>query len=87
MPLIIVLLLLLPSCLTVESPVFIDRQTLLENEAAGDWPDMEALFLRKGLSQGPEPYPETGNRAGKKRVYTVLNGDLTFNHKTPEGGS
>jgi hypothetical protein len=54
-----------------------DRQTVLEDEAAGEWPDFEKDLLEKSLSSGPTPFPKTDLSAKNSRLYQVLNGELT----------
>jgi hypothetical protein len=55
----------------------IDRQTILEEEAAGEWPDFQKELLEKTKSDGPTPFVKTQNNAEKNRLYHVLNGELT----------
>lgn len=55
----------------------IDRQTVLEDEAAGEWPDFEKEMIEKSKAQGPTPFVKTANNAKKERLYNVLSGELT----------
>ena len=55
----------------------IDRQTVLEDEAAGEWPDFEKELIEKLKAQGPTPFVKTENSIKKERLYQVLNGELT----------
>lgn len=52
----------------------IDRQTVLEEEAAGHWPDFEKELLKKAKAQGPTPFAKTPMSARRARLYNVLNG-------------
>jgi hypothetical protein len=54
----------------------IDRQTVLEEEAAGEWPEFEKEWLEKSKSQGPTPFPKAEMNARDRRHYHVLNGEL-----------
>lgn len=52
----------------------IDRQTVLEEEAAGHWPDFEKELLKKAKAAGPTLFSETPMSARRARLYNVLNG-------------
>ena len=36
----------------------LDRQTVLEDEAAGEWPQFEKDLVLKSAAQDPTPYPK-----------------------------
>jgi hypothetical protein len=55
-----------------------DRQTVLEDEAAGEWPEFEKELLEKSTLKGPTPFPHIKNSAKKERLYHVLNGEITY---------
>jgi hypothetical protein len=55
----------------------VDRQTVLEDEAAGEWPDFEKELIHKAKATGPTPFAKVNNGAKKERLYHVLNGELT----------
>lgn len=57
----------------------IDRQTVLEDEAAGEWPKFENDLLDKAKAKGPTPFAKTENNERKERLYNVLNGEMTGN--------
>jgi hypothetical protein len=54
----------------------IDRQTVLEEEAAGEWPEFEKDLLEKSKSGNPSLLPKTTTSTQDNRSYHVLNGDL-----------
>ncbi len=60
----------------------IDRQTVMEDEAAGEWPDFEKDLLDKSKALGPIPFAKTANTARKDHLYRVLNGELTYSNST-----
>lgn len=64
-------------CISVKAPPLIDRHTVMESEAAGEWPELEKRFQDKALSEGPTAFPKEPQSKRKQRVYRVLNGDLT----------
>jgi hypothetical protein len=48
--------LLLASCIKAPDIVMVDRHTLLEEQAAGRLPQVEAQTMQAGLSPGPAPF-------------------------------
>ncbi|MDX1810808.1 MAG: hypothetical protein R3240_02600, partial [Gammaproteobacteria bacterium] len=42
------------ACVSVPDVYIIDRHTVMEADAAGEWPELEKRFLDKSLSKGPE---------------------------------
>lgn len=54
----------------------IDRQTVLEEEAAGEWPDFESQTMKHSETATPVPLAKTPVTESKKRLYRVLNGDV-----------
>ena len=56
--------------------IVMDEQTILEKEAAGEWPQLENLLLENATVQGPTPISRTAVTAKKARLYTVLNGGM-----------
>ena len=64
------------SCITVKAPPLIDRSTVMESEASGQWPKFEENFLKKGQYSGPLPFPKEETSKRKRRVYSILNGDF-----------
>ncbi len=73
----------LVSC-TLKVPAIKDRHTILEEEAAGEWPDFDKDSVAKSEEMGPTPYPKVGDNAKKKRLYNVLNGELGTDSKDPK---
>lgn len=54
----------------------IDRQTVLEEEAAGEWPEFEKSLLEQAADYQPTPFPKTAISQGRNRLYNVINGQL-----------
>ncbi|MGK5083390.1 hypothetical protein WDW37_08785 [Bdellovibrionota bacterium FG-1] len=52
-----------------------DRHTIMEEEAAGEWPEFEKEALEKSKESGPVAFQKTEMNARKKRLYQVLNGE------------
>jgi hypothetical protein len=57
-------------------PVIKDRHTVLEDEAAGEWPDFNRDAASHLEQAGPTPFAKVDDNAKKKRLYNVLNGEL-----------
>ncbi len=55
----------------------IDRQTVLEEEAAGEWPQFEKAIMQKSATGEATPFETVPVNARKRRLYNVLNGELT----------
>ena len=64
--------------LTACSPkiYLVDRQTALEEEAAGEWPEFENDLLNQSKATGPTLFPKTANSEKTDRLYNVLNGEV-----------
>lgn len=54
-----------------------DRHTIMEEEAAGEWPDFEREIVDKSKEEGPTALQKTDISEKKKRLYNVLNGEMT----------
>ena len=59
----------------------IDRHTIMEEEAAGEWPEFEKELLNRSQAQGPTPFAEIADGAEKSRLYNVLNSEMVSNRK------
>lgn len=55
----------------------IDRQTVLEQEAAGHWPEFEKEMFEKGVANGPTPFGKAQDDSRRAKLLTILNGDLS----------
>jgi hypothetical protein len=54
----------------------IDRQTVLEEEAAGSWPDFEKEIIQGAKTSGPTPFQKIPPSQNRARLYNVLNGTV-----------
>lgn len=63
-----------PSCAI--KIVKVDQQTVMEDEAAGEWPEFEKQIIQKSQSSTPTPFPTVAASARKQRLFNVLNGEL-----------
>ena len=64
----------LPAC--TPKIYVIDRQTVLEEEAAGHWPQFEKDVVTKAKAEGPTPFLKTPFNARREKLLNVLNGEL-----------
>jgi hypothetical protein len=51
----------------------VDQQTVLEDEAAGEWPEFEREILAKSQSSAPTPFATVAESQRKARLFNVLN--------------
>lgn len=54
----------------------IDRQSVFEQESAGEWPQFEKEILGTSVAEGPTPFAKVSLTEKKARLYKVLNGEL-----------
>ena len=59
----------------------IDRPTVMEEEAAGDWPDFEVELKRKNLSHKPYPLPPSKVKSDERRSQQGLPGEYNLDSK------
>ena len=72
----LILCISLAGCLTVQAPPLLDRHTVMESEAAGEWPELDSVFTQEIVITGPVPMQKEPTSNKKKRVYSIINGDL-----------
>ena len=54
----------------------IDNQTVLEEEAAGQWPQFEKQIIDKAKAKGATPISQVPSDAHRERLYNVMNGEM-----------
>jgi hypothetical protein len=70
-------LLLLGSACVTAKVYQLDRQTVLEDEAAGEWPEFDQEIINKTQASGPTPFATVAESSRKeRRLFNVLNGEL-----------
>jgi hypothetical protein len=67
---------LMALCACAPKVYVVDRQTILEEDAAGEWPQFEKELLKKSKSAGPVPFSHVPLNASRARLYNVLNSEL-----------
>lgn len=68
------LTLLAAGCVQLPDVYVIDRHTVMEQEAAGEWPSLETRF--QGVQPGPEPLPQASGAERQARAFAILNGEF-----------
>lgn len=54
----------------------IDRQTVFEEEAAGQWPQFDKELLEKSKAPTPTAFSKVPTNDRRKRLYNTLNGEM-----------
>jgi hypothetical protein len=60
----------------------IDRQTVLEQESAGEWPEFEKDLYAKTPQSTATPLTSTKVSAAHARLYNVLDGELVEKNRS-----
>lgn len=55
--------------------LLVDRHTVLEDEAAGEWPDFEKKMLDQLKTKSPTAYRKVESSESRKKLFHVLNGE------------
>lgn len=53
----------------------IDRQTILEIEASGDWQELDRKFQDQEVASGPLPLEKTKTKGDRGRVFSMTHSD------------
>lgn len=70
----------LTSCATIEI-YQIDRHSIMEDEASGEWPALDKKFFKTSQAKGAQFFPKEENSKRKQKVFTVLNGEFVDKSK------
>ena len=60
---------------------FIDRHTVMEEEAAGEWLDLEQELLQNSKRPGATPLEKSTDQKKRQRVLSVLSGEFNNSSK------
>ncbi len=71
---------ILPAC--APKFVFVDRPTVMEEVAAGEWPDLEADLLKRSLKKTATLIPKDKQDPENQASFQVLKGEFTHQDKT-----
>lgn len=67
---------ILNSC--VPDIYLVDRHTVMEMEASGEWPEFDKIFYSQVKTAGPVGFPKEPETKRKKRVKNMLNGEFIY---------
>lgn len=76
-PLVLILPLFFALGACVPDVYLVDRHTVMEMEASGDWPQLDKVFYEHVQTAGPVPFINDPESARKKRVKNMLNGEFS----------
>ena len=65
----------LPACISLPDVYVVDQATVLQEEAAGHWPELEKIFRKAALKKTPTAFREDVDK-DKRTVYKILNGNM-----------
>jgi hypothetical protein len=60
----------------------IDRQTVLELEASGDWEELDQAYQKQALNPGPHPLESTSDLVEQRQIFSMTHSD--HEKKKPE---
>lgn len=63
----------------------VDRQTVLEEEAAGSWPQFEQELLKKSIAATPTAFSQIPLNKKRARLLNILNGELVSDSSSATG--
>lgn len=66
----------LPGCVSLPDVYLIDRQTVMEAEASGEWPKLDERFRKEVPLKGPTPLAKEPSSKRRDRAFRVLNGEF-----------
>lgn len=53
----------------------VDRHTLMEADAAGEWPELEARFREQAIKESSEPYAGINEQLDEQAGFRALNAE------------
>ena len=67
----------LSACGIVPPVYLVDRHTVMELEASGDWPELEKRLYKQSLNMGPVSLASDPVAQRRERALRLLNGEYT----------
>lgn len=64
----------------------IDRQTVLETQASGQWPELDSIFYERTLSSGPLPLEKTADQRETRELFRMTHSDYAQDKSDSEKG-
>lgn len=72
----------LTSTACIPDVYLIDRQTVLELEASGDWQELDQSYQKQELSSGPQPLESTSDLVEQRQIFSMTYSDRETKPKT-----
>ena len=76
LPILLLATVILPGCVSLPDVYLIDRQTVMEAEASGEWPQLEARFRKQVPLKGATDLAKEPSQKRRDRAFRVLNGEF-----------
>lgn len=70
-------LLLLTACVNIPDVYLIDRHTVMEVEASGEWPELDKQFSSQALKKGPTSLASDPSSQRRDKAFRILNGEFS----------
>ena len=65
------------ACVSLPDVYLIDRHTVMEAEASGEWPELDKRFRQQAVKAGPTPLAKETESKRRARSFQVLNSEFT----------
>ena len=66
----------LSACVSLPDVYLVDRHTVMETEASGEWPQLEKRFKKQSLSKGPVNLAKEPSERRRDKAFKLLNGEF-----------
>lgn len=66
----------LSACVSLPDVYLVDRHTVMETEASGEWPQLEKRFKKQSLSKGPVNLVKEPSERRRDKAFKLLNGEF-----------
>jgi len=81
---LILCIITLSGCVQIPDVYLIDRHTVMEEEASGEWPQLEQRFSQLAVKPGPTNLTKEPSSQRRERAFRVLNGEFPARFETTE---
>ncbi|MBU0675612.1 MAG: hypothetical protein KJ950_13300 [Proteobacteria bacterium] len=79
--------LVMTACVQLPDVYLIDRQTVMESEASGEWPELEHRFRQEMPVKGPEDLPlDQPTLRQDEQTFRILNGEMVPAQSSVQSG-
>ena len=67
----------LSACVSLPDIYLVDRHTVMETEASGEWPELEQRFRKNSLKMGATELAKEPDDLRRERAFRTLNAEFT----------